>query len=67
MSNFRIQIYDDIKAPVAKGDVIGQISYSFDGQTIGNVDIKAAEDVEEATYLDALRKTMKKMFFSSEI
>ncbi len=62
-----IQIYDDIKAPVAKGDVIGQISYNFDGQTIGNVDIKAAEDVEEATYLDALRKTMKKMFFSSEI
>jgi len=62
-----IQIYDDIKAPVAKGDVVGQISYSFDGQTIGNIDIKAAEDVDEATYLDALRKTMKKMFFSSEI
>lgn len=62
-----VQIYDDVRAPIAKGDVIGQISYSFDGQTIGNVDIRATEDVPEATYLDTLRKTMKKMFFSSVI
>lgn len=62
-----LQIYRDVKAPIGKGDVLGQLTYSFDGQTIGSIDIVADEDVPKADYGDALLKTLKKMLFCSVI
>lgn len=60
-----LQMYQDIKATVNEGDVLGQLTYTYKGQTLGSIDIVAAESVEEATYLDSLNKTIKKMLFNS--
>lgn len=49
-----VELLPDIKAPVAKGDVLGQIVYTLDGKTVGSVDIIAAEDVAKAEYMDYL-------------
>ena len=49
-----VELLPDIKAPVAKGDVLGQIVYTLDGKTVGSVDIIAAEDVRKADYMDYL-------------
>lgn len=49
-----VELLPDIKAPVAKGDVLGQIVYTLDGKTVGSVDIIAAEDVRKADYMDNL-------------
>lgn len=49
-----VELLSDIKAPVAKGDVLGQIVYTLDGKTVGSVDIIAAEDVRKADYMDYL-------------
>lgn len=46
-------IYNEpVKAPVAEGDVVGNLVYSLNGTEIGRVEIQAAESVEEAGYFD---------------
>ena len=39
-----------------KGEELGKIIYSLDGKTIGEVQIQAAETVEEASFPDMLKK-----------
>lgn len=51
-----IVINEDIKAPVDAGDIIGYAIYTYDGDEIGRVAIKASEDVPEATFYDVLKK-----------
>lgn len=43
----------DLKAPVKKGDVIGRITYSAGGETVAQVDITAAGDVEAISFSSA--------------
>ena len=45
-----------IVAPVKKGDVLGRLVYSYDGQEIGSVDLIATKDV---------KKSVLKMIFST--
>lgn len=47
---------DNIKAPVKKGDILGRLEYSYDGQPIGSVDLIATKDVS---------KSLVKMIFST--
>ena len=48
-----VSINPDIKAPVKKGDVIGRITYSAGGETVAQVDITAAGDVEKISFSSA--------------
>lgn len=52
----KITLSEEITAPVKKGDVIGRAVYYLDGEDIGSVEILAQEDVEEAGFLDYLKK-----------
>ena len=52
----KIDLKKEVKAPVTKGEELGKIIYSLDGKTIGEVQIQAAETVEEASFLDMLKK-----------
>lgn len=45
------------KAPVHKGDIIGNVVYRMGDAMIGEVPIKAAETVEKMNYMTALKKT----------
>lgn len=52
----KITLPEEITAPVKKGDVIGKAVYYLNGEEIGSVEILAQEDVEEAGFLDYLKK-----------
>ncbi len=51
-----IQLPEEVQAPIAEGDKIGEVKYFLNGVEIGSVSILATEPVEEAGYLDYLRK-----------
>lgn len=52
----KIEIKEDLKAPLTKGDVIGKATYVLGDKEIGSVDIIMTEDVEKAGFVDYLKK-----------
>lgn len=42
----------DLEAPVQKGDVIGQLTYTYDGKFMDSIDIIASESIKKAGYGD---------------
>lgn len=51
-----IQMNKEIQAPLKKGDTVGSIIYSLDGEEIGKCDLVAGESVKKAGFLDFLKK-----------
>ena len=43
---------EDLEAPVQKGDVIGQLTYTYDGKFMDSIDIIASESIKKAGYGD---------------
>ena len=58
----KVEIQEDIKAPIEKGQKLGEAKYYLDGKEIGSVDIVAAEDLEEITYGSALKDVLSYFF-----
>lgn len=52
----RAELPESVKAPVKEGQVLGYLIYELDGKVIGKVEIISADNVEEADFLDCLRK-----------
>ncbi len=52
----------DLSAPVKKGDVIGCVNYSIDGNMIDKIPILSSETVKKASYLDYVMKLVNKFF-----
>lgn len=50
-----------VKAPIKKGEKIGEIVVTLDGKKIENKDIIAAENIEKASVLDILTRMFVKM------
>ena len=42
---------EDLEAPVQKGDVIGQLTYTYDGKFMDSIDIIASESIKKARRL----------------
>ena len=57
-----IELVPDITAPVSKGDIVGRISFTVDGETVARVDITAADNVEEITFPRALSYLAQGLF-----
>ena len=57
----QLTLPETVTAPVNEGDVIGTLTYTLDGKTLGTVDITAAQSVSSATYGDALFKMFRKL------
>ena len=55
-----VNIPESISAPIEKGQKIGQISYTLNGENLGTVNIIANEDVKKI----GLSTTLEKLFFS---
>ena len=51
---------ENLTAPIAKGDVVGELIYSINGTEIGRISILSGSDVRKANYLDYLKKALKK-------
>lgn len=52
-------IMDELKAPVAEGDVIGRLEYSMDGKQLGSISVYAMEEIKKAGYTDYLGRILK--------
>ncbi len=57
-------LFEEVKAPVAPNDKIGEIVYSIGEEKIGSVDILAAEAINKAGYKDCVIKALKKYFIA---
>lgn len=58
----KIEMEKTVKAPVRKGDVIGEIIYTLDGEEIGTSNLVAGEDVKKAKFFDYMKKTLEGCF-----
>lgn len=56
----KVKIKKEIKAPVKKGDKIGEAKYYLGGQEIGTVDIVAEESMEEMSYKSVFEDVIEK-------
>ena len=52
----RIEIPEEIAAPVKKGQVLGKLNYYHQGKRLGEVSILAESDVEAAKYFDYVKR-----------
>lgn len=58
-------LYEEVPAPVAARDKIGEIAYYYDGEKIGSVDILAQSEVDKAGYKDCFFKAVKRYFLAN--
>lgn len=54
--------FEELKAPVKKGDIIGCIKYSINGRSMGAVEIYMDEDVRKMTFGLSIKKVLSMHF-----
>ena len=57
-----LKIYEDLCAPVKKGDIIGYMEYYAGDRSLGAVSVTAAEDMEELTFAYSIKYVFKSAF-----
>ncbi len=60
----KIMFMPDIKAPVKKGDKIGNVVYILNGKEIDKIPIKASEDIGEAGYITYFQRLLKRLLMA---
>lgn len=58
--------YNEVTAPVKKGDVVGGIQYSYQGKDLGTIPLLAMQETKKAGYADYLMMSIRKFFKMSE-
>lgn len=58
----RIELSEDIAAPVNEGDEVGVVIYSYEGKELGRISIISKENVPKATFSDTIRKVINNFF-----
>ncbi len=59
----QITLPESLKAPIAVGDVVGQVTYTLNGEVIATVDVVATESVAHVSYLSVLGSMLRRFFF----
>jgi len=54
-----INLISKIKAPVNKGDVVGEVVYKIDGQVVQKADIYSLESIKRLSYFDIFKRILK--------
>lgn len=57
----KLRIHREVKAPVKKNTLAGEMIYSVDGKELGRVRILYGENAGKATYLDCLKKVFMRL------
>lgn len=57
-----IILYENLPAPVALNDKIGEIIYYYENEKIGSIDIVASEQIEKAGFKDCFVKILNRYF-----
>lgn len=60
-----VKISEGLKAPVKKGETIGEIEYSMNGKPIGAVPIKASKGVEKSSFFYSYQQLWRQIFPAS--
>lgn len=60
-----VVLSDELQAPVAQKDKIGEIVYYYDDEEIGRIAIIASEAVDKAKFADYIWKMMQKYFMKT--
>lgn len=55
-------LYNELTAPIKKGDVVGEIQYSYQGKDLGTIPLLAIQDSQKAGYVDYLMISIRKFF-----
>lgn len=55
----KVILYENLEAPIMKGDVIGEIIISINGEKTHKVDLVAKDDVEKASLFKLMKNTIK--------
>ncbi len=55
----KINLPDGVKAPIKKGDVVGDITYFMEGKEVGKSELIAAKDIEKTSFSNMLIKLLK--------
>ncbi len=59
-----VQYDSQLTAPVKKGDPVGAVVYSLNGEVLTKIPILAAENVKQAGYIDYLNKLLRQIMNS---
>ena len=59
----KIYYQKNLKAPIKEGDIIGGVIYYLDGKEIGQLPIRAAENVKKATFQSSFSRLLKLLLF----
>ena len=59
MLNKEVTLAEKIEAPIAKGDVLGEIVYSYQGEELARTELIASNDVEKDYILAAIHIAVK--------
>lgn len=57
-----IKLNDNVSAPVSKGQILGEITYSIDNEQISKVNIIAKEDVKKLNLVNMSARTIESWF-----
>lgn len=57
-----IKLNDNISAPISKGQILGEITYSIDNEQISKVNIIAKEDVKKLNLVNMSARTIESWF-----
>lgn len=51
-----VNIYDNISAPISKGQKLGEVSYTLNGTSVGKTDLIAESDVKKISVSNMLER-----------
>ena len=57
-----ISINENINAPIKKGDKLGEVSFSLDGEVISKTNLISQEDVEKINIVSMAKNIYSKWF-----
>ena len=57
-----IEMLEILQAPIKKGDTIGKITYTLNGETVGECDLAAKEDVSKINFFNMEQFVLDKWF-----
>ncbi len=62
----KIELFENLQAPVKKGDKAGVVKFYLDKEFIGEIPLVATEDVERKTFIQSLSGILKKWFLGGD-
>ena len=64
MNNYsqNIEIFNNISAPINKGQKVGELTFSLDDKVIARVDLVSAKDVDKYSLGTMMKKVYKSWF-----